>query len=149
MESDFLLVIAVAFKAYNPRGSALYALNLFLDGKIAITGVFAVIARDDFIGFLEFAELREIFACGKIRISKASFDETFDDDAVNIRSHALLIWAVIAFIAIDEISFVSNNAEFGELLDEFSGASSNGALSVGILKPEHINATAIFGNGIS
>ena len=82
---------------------------------------------------MEISDLLKVFCATEIRIGFSFGDEVFDDNLIDIGTDALLIWAISAFIAIREISFVSDDAEFGKLVDELVSAAGDGSLGVGVL----------------
>jgi hypothetical protein len=64
-------VIAIGSIADDPRSAGFDLGDFLIDRKIAIAGVDAIITRQNLIGFLELANLIEIFGRAEIRIGSA------------------------------------------------------------------------------
>jgi len=93
--------------------------------------------------------LFKIFRRAEIGISPAPTDQFFDNDLIDVFAVALLIRAIVAFIAIGGIAFVGFKAEALQLFDELVAAAFDRAFGIGILETEKEDAMALLGDGIA
>ncbi len=110
-ERRFAVMVSVGTETDYPRFAVFDVFDLLVYRQITVSGISPIISRKDFVGFLEGAYFFQIFSRAEIRISFPLFHQRLDYRAVYVFSDGLLIWAVVAYVSVREITFVRDDAK--------------------------------------
>ena len=97
------------------------------------TRIFAIVSRNDLVGFLNFTELIQFFFCAEARISTSFLNQFLDDDFIDVGTFGLGIGSIGTFFLITKIAFIRNDSEVSKLIDKVKASAFDFTLLVGIL----------------